>query len=252
MELVDIPERDGDDGAAQLVTLRAFIKDTDNAAYRIPDTLLIDYLVQQPKEDVWRELVKAPEKSIPWSYDTSAVGNHITLIRTLTNDIVESTAKRTDYELIQYLSFLPLKYLVSSLNAYISDSYSYPNDLSDPLRIMRDLLDDTECLEYTDIQLIDAMLDNSHDPYTVVINKVLVSVTVKASLEAESGGGGLASIDGISFTNSAKDDPQASTTDNLDVIRSRLNGSVYYKDDLFGWYIDNESNLDAMESWYAI
>lgn len=251
MALEDIPVRDGEDGATQLALLRAYLKDRDSNSYRFADSYLIGSLEFHSKERIWKDLTSAPEDAIPWSYDLTNPTGHINIVRSMTDDTDPLQLKYTDYEILQYLEFLPLRYLVTSLNANVEDTSTYPNDPRNPIRVMRDLLDDEEGSEYSDHDLIQRMFDDKQNPYQVAISIIKCKGSMQASEDARQFGNELAAIDGISF-GSTSGGSQSTSDDNLQIITREMENSVYAKESDYNWFVDGEPLATTQGDWYAI
>jgi len=251
--ITDIPERDGLDGAAQLALLRSYLKDSDTP-YDFTDELLISLLVISDRVTVWRNIVGEGLTSIPWSYDPLLIQEPITRLRLHTGDTEELLLKYTDAELWRMLDVIPLRYVVSMLNAKEAGLSTYPSDRSNPITIVRDYLDDTDLTapKYTDPQIVDMIIANEQGPYGLVINIIDDNLSVSSSGKLLTAGGELASLDGISFSSPS----EALSQKDLDrgMIVSAYMHSVYWKEDVSAWYVDgvNVTQRDWEVRWYAI
>lgn len=250
--ITDIPERDGLDGAAQLALLRSYLKDSV-VPYVFPDDLLIPLLVNDDRVIVWRNITGEPDDSIPWSYDPLLIQDPITRIRVLTTDVVELSLKYTDAELLDMLEVIPLRYVISMLNAREADSTTYPADKNNPITVLRDLLLDTDitAAKYTDKELIDALIESGLDPYgyaLTVFDKEISNNTAGGITTPNS----FVSIDGISFGSSI-DSEMSKASARMDII-SAFSSSAYWKEDTFTWYVDQEEPYKRSweVKWYAL
>ena len=251
MAIEDIPVRDGDTGAVQLVKLRSYLKDSDNSAYTFPDSLLIALLVGGSSVEVWKQLKSLPTASVPWSFELSYPISHVSTIRSLTGDTDILSIKYTDYELTQFLNVIPLRYIVSLVKLSRSSS-TYPADLQDPIRIMRTLLDDVSGAKYTDGDLRDRMFGTLKNPFMSVISIIGEGQSTTAASSITSGSAKLASIDGVSF---AADSSETSMlSDDFSRVYEAMGNSAYVKESIFGWVVDGESVLasDTGGGWYAV
>lgn len=253
--ITDIPERGGEDGATQLDYLRSYLKDKDMDEYTYPDTYLIDLLVSNDKVVVWRELTGYLEET-PWSFSTQLPMSYVNRIRSLTGDTDESNLRYTDYDLQVFLETIPLRYVVKLINAEGEDSVTYPtNDLNNPIYIVRRYLGDTDTnnVKYRDADITQLLFQSRLDPFSFVAEELSRSVGQGISGSLSSGGGTLASIDGISF-----DDDEKTKTDNLEndlqYIRAQATLSVYWKDPTYGFWLDGENLVDVEweKGWYGV
>lgn len=251
--ITDIPERDGLDGAAQLALLRSYLKDLV-VPYKFPDTLLVPLLVVDTRVTVWRNVTGESVTAVPWTYDPLTIQDPITRIRVLTGDVDEGELLYTDAELWRMLDAMPLRYVVSMINAKIAGLSTYPSDKNNPITVMRDYLGDTSIStpKYTDAQLVDMIIESESSPYGLVITILENNVAIDSSSQLLSSGGELASLDGITFSSPS----EALTQKNLNkgsVVTSYMN-SPYWKEDVAAWYVDgvNVTGRDWEVRWYAI
>lgn len=250
MPIEDIPLRGIEDGETQLSKLRSYLKDTEEASYKIPDDYLIGLLTKDDKVVVWRYLTKAPESSIPWSY-LIGDNSYVSLIRSLSGDTNELSVILTDYEILELLEVLPLKHLVLSIKQYIENGESYP--LEDcPLKVMRELMDDISGIDFPDRKLLDMVFKGKKDPYSVVIQLIECESVTEAAIEARQFGGGLASIDGISFSTNDGGDSQKGSKANIEIIKDAQVNSVYIKESDYNWYVNGKDLAEISGDWYAI
>jgi hypothetical protein len=251
--ITDIPERDGLDGAAQFALLRSYLKDLV-VPYKFPDTLLIPLLVVDTRVTVWRNVTGEPVTDVPWTYNPLNIQDPITRIRVLTGDVDEGELIYTDAELWRMLDVIPLRYVVSMINAKIAGLSTCPSDNNNPITIMRDYLDDTDIStpKYTDAQLVDMIVESKSSPYGLVIAILENNVAIDSSSQLLSSGGELASLDGITF--SSPSEALTQKTINKESISTAYMNSPYWKEDVAAWYVDgvNVTEREWGVRWYAI
>lgn len=252
--ITDIPERNGEDGAAQLGYLRSYLKDKDAADYTYTDQYLIDLLVENDRVAVWRELTGYLEET-PWDYSTDLPISYESRIRALTGDTDENNLRYTDYDLQIFLETIPLRYVVKLINAEGEDSVTYPtNDINNPIYIVRRYLGDTDTdnVKYRDADITQMLFQSRLDPFAFVAEELSRSAGESVSGTLSEGGGTLASLDGISF-----DDEKTKTenlVNDLQYIRSQAILSIYWKDVPYGFWLEGENLVDVEweKSWYGL
>lgn len=251
--ITDIPERDGLDGAAQLALLRSYLKDLITP-YRFSDDILIPLLVGSERVTVWRNIVGETSTSIPWSYDPLNIQDPVTKVRLLTFDTDEGALKYTDAEILKLLEVNPLRYVVSMIITKEAGLSTYPANRNDPIRILRDYLDDTNVISptYTDEQLVDMIMSEGVNPYGLVLQIVDGNLAVSASVQLSTSGGELASFDGISFSNASEALLQRGV--DKETITTAYMNSPYWREDTSAWYVDgiNMTEKDWEVRWYGI
>jgi hypothetical protein len=251
--ITDIPERDGLDGAAQLALLRSYLKDLVTP-YKFSDDILIPLLVSSERVTVWRNIVGEAPTAIPWSYDPLNIQDPVTRVRLLTLDTDEGALKYTDAEILELLVVNPLRYVVSMILAKEAGVSTYPSNRNDPIRILRDYLDDvnTTSPTYTDGQLVDMIISAGVGPYGLVLQIVDGNLAVSASVQLSTSGGELASFDGISFSNASEALLQRGV--DKETITTAYMNSPYWREDVYAWYVDgiNMTEKDWGVKWYGI
>lgn len=253
-ELTDIPERDGETGEEQLAYLRSYLKDREAGDYKYTDSLLIDLLVINERVSVWQDIT-GYSGEIPWDYSTTQSISPESRIRMLTGDTDEQALRYTDYDLKIFLQTIPLRYVVILLNAEYEDTVTYPiTDLNNPIYIVRKYLGDTDLTNptYRDADITQMLFTSRLDPFAFVAEELSRSSGETVSGSVSTGGNSLASLDGISFSEDSV------RMDNLEkdisYIRSQSILSVYYRDPVYGFWIDGENlvDIDWERDWYGV
>lgn len=251
--ITDIPDRDGLDGAAQLALLRSYLKDLE-LPYKFPDQFLIDLLVLNDKDVVWADIVGEPVGTDPWSYDPLLPREYINRVRLLSGDLNEGMLLYTDPEILRMLAVVPLRYTIRLIKYSQSVASTYPADLNDPLRIMRDYLEDIDVStpKYTDKQLADMIINSGNSPYGLVANILDNQIGIDSSSQIQSSGGELASVDGISFTSPMEALSQKKL--NKSSVLSAFMSSAYWRENTAAWYVDgvNQYPADWETRWYGL
>lgn len=251
----DIPERLGKSGQEQLNYLRAYLKDSDSASYRYSDQLLIDLLITNDNFECWRKITGASKYAVPWTY-TGLFETYIDRLRYAISDTVELSLKYTNNELENYLSFLPLKYVVVCLVVEDDGAATYPEDFENPIRIMRYFLDDQDLAnaKYTDYQLVQELLSSCKNPYDFVIQE-LRKDSDKNFVESNQSGSQFASIDGISFASG--EESIKTMEDAYQLILNEASKSIYVTPlttDVYGYWSDgvNIAWEELADTWYEL
>ena len=251
--ITDIPDRDGLDGAAQLALLRSYLKDLQ-VPYKFPDQFLIDLLVENNKDVVWADIVGEPVGADPWSYDPLYPREYINRIRLLSGDLNEGDLWYTNPEILRMLDVIPLRYVISLIKYSQSSTSTYPSDLNDPIRIMRDYLEDTNVTtpKYKDKQLAEMIINSGTSPYGLVMNILDNNIGIDSSSQIQSSGGEFASVDGISFSSPMEALSQKKL--NKVSVQSASMSSAYWKDSTSAWYVNgvNQYPLDWETRWYGL
>lgn len=253
----DIPVRGGVSGQDQLALLRAYLKDSDSNNYKYPDTLLIPLLVKKDAVTVWQDITGAPKDAVPWSFDPLKISSPVNRIRIMINDTVEFSLRYTDYELLKYLNVIPLRYVISLIKAKEADKTTYPSDVNDPIRIVRDLLDDKDGKKYTDKQIADLLLESGLDPYSFVVEVMKKSGAESAATSSIATGGSthLATLDGISFTSKSASEEVSERQNSQEIILGLGANSIYGKgSQYYGFWMNgvNLVDVDWEAEWYAL
>ena len=250
MALSDIPMRDDLSGIAQADLFKSYIKDSS-----LSDTIVEALLTAQNAVDAWRMHTNAPSESVPFSYDLTEVPmSYVTKIRMMSGDIDDTALYFTDVELTAYLEFLPLKYLIMVIKAFIANSSTYPDVSNSPIRIMRDLLDDASFQAYDDRTLINMMLKGCQNPYEAVVGMIQSDGSIEAAHDARQYGGGIASLDGISFSKETVESGQLTSKTNISLILEKMRHSEYVRGNgLYeAWNGTTSSNTLLKGGWYAL
>tara|TARA_R110001592_G_C13193009_1_gene753780 strand:+ start:76747 stop:77514 length:768 start_codon:yes stop_codon:yes gene_type:complete len=252
--VLDIPERDGQDGATQLAYLRSYLKDTEIGNYTYSDNLLIELLVESDRVAVWQDLTGYLGET-PWDYTTTAPISYESRIRMLTGDTDEGALRYTDYDLQVFLETIPLRYIVKLINAEGDNSVTYPtNDVNNPIYIVRRYLGDTDTnnVKYRDVDITQMLFNSRLDPFAFVAEELSRSAGETVSGSVAAGGNDLASIDGISFSEGEK--RTDSLIKDLSFLQSQAITSVYFKNPVYGFWLDGENLVDTEweKSWYGI
>ena len=247
----DIPLRDGEDGSAQLISLRAYLKDSDSSNYKYTDGLLIDNLVLNDPVTVWQNL-SGKQGKIPWSYSATDM-THVNRVRYQLGDTDKLDIEYTDDVLERYLEAIPARYVVSCLTAVEEEGSTLPDDKQDPLYILRDFAGDTSApFNNTDKEMLEDYLRLYVDPYTYLL-KLLDNEVAKAS--AASGAeaaNGLATFDGISFE--APELSSEKLEDAREQVKQMIASSIYLFTPCYNIYVDGEGTVDTgwEEIWYEL
>ncbi len=266
MALVDIPERDSLDGAAQLLRLRAYLKDSDANDYEFPDDFLIALLVLNERNFVWRSLLNIPEltedeidegmePTIAFSYDPDNPQGFVSTVRALTVDTIEVTLKHTNYKISSLIEVMPLKRVVQAIKIGNSEDKTMPVDINHPLRIIRELIDDTVegSMVNTDWILMSSMIDSEQNPYEYVIAIIDKSIAIGSAEKGQEVSGGFAAIDGISFSADKIDGSIETAQSHRDVVVGKMGSSIYNKADDFAVFCDGlDVSTGDIGAWYAV
>lgn len=251
--ITDIPIRDGEEGDVQLIKLRSYLKDRE-VEYTYPDQLLIDLLVKNSKESVWRDLT-GYSKGIPWGYTTKQPISPETRIRQLTGDTNEEELRYTDNDLNIFLRTIPLRYVVKLINAEGANSVTYPtDDINNPIYIVRKYLGDTDTnnVKYTDAEIVKMLFSSRLDPFAFVAEELSRGAGEAISSSVSSGDLNLASIDGISF----EDDETKTQTleESILYIRAQAVYSVYNKAPIYDFWLNKVSygDVEWESAWYGV
>lgn len=257
--VTDIPTRGTEDGARQLLLLRAYLKDSDSANYKYSDALLIPILVGVEKVQAWRSLMGYPSTAVPF---TNLITTHIGRVRLHVGDTTEVSLKRTDYEIMNILIKYPLRYVVALIKASeTSNVKTEQTDPNHPLYILRATVDGqgvaASASAYADNVLADLLLTSGLNPFELSLNMfdTKVRATVSARANSTTAGSGFASLDGISF---ASDGAAESLTASQRVsdrqsLVSQMIASVYYKDPVYDVYVDGKSTVAQDDGgWYEL
>lgn len=251
--ITDIPDRDGLDGAAQLALLRSYLKDLE-LPYKFPDQFLIDLLVLNDKDVVWADIVGEPVGADPWSYDPLLPREYINRVRLLSGDSNEGMLLYTDPEIIRMLAVVPLRYTILLIKYSQSTTSTYPADLNDPIRIIRDYLEDTDVStpKYTDKQLAGMIINSGNSPYGLVANILDNQIGIDSSSQIQSSGGELASVDGISFSSPMEALSQKKL--NKSSVLAAFMSSPYWRENTAAWYVDgiDQYPVDWEARWYGL
>ena len=264
--LADIPTRDSLDGAAQLLQLRIYLGDTDSNDYQLPDDLLISLLVLNDMNHVWRDLLMIPELTdievsqgvtpiIAFSYNTDSPMERTSLVRAMIGDTEEASMVYTDYKIANLIEAMPLRRVVQAIKSNSSES-TLPLDKNHPLRIIRELLGDTNIsgtTMHTDGELMSAILDTQCNPYEYILSIIDRAMAVSSAEKGQESSGGFAAIDGISFSADKIDGSIETAENHREVVVGKMGNSVYNRGDDFAVFCDDEdiSNGDSGD-WYAI
>lgn len=253
----DIPERGGVSGQDQLALLRAYLKDSDPNNYKFPDDLLIPLLVQNDAVTVWQDITGYGKYAVPWSYDPLNISTPVNRIRVMTGDTVKLTLRYTDYDLDKYLAVIPLRYVISAIKAKEAGGSTYPSDPFDPIRIVRDYLEDKDGTKYTDTVIVDNLFNSGLDPYAFVV-EVMKSESGKNAVSSSTSAGGdinLATLDGISFTSKSSTEEIEDSEKSQEAIL-RYGASTLYgrASDYYGFWLEGENlaKIDWEQEWYAL
>jgi hypothetical protein len=257
--IADIPERDGDDGARQLLLLRSYLKDKDGEKY--PDTVLVPALVLKDGVSLWRSLHGYPVTAIPWSYDPLAFSDPISRLRLEIGDTIEEDLGYTDYELNLFMTVMPLRYVASTILMLGSEEKTTPFDKNNPITILRGGFDGQGVLPdvslYTDGALAKLLITSRQNPFELLTSVFDNNVrgTILSRSNSDTGGSGFASLDGISFSKDGQAELLSSEQRSLDrggLLEQMLN-SVYYRDGLFETWVEGVSIPDIDDGgWYEI
>lgn len=269
MALVDIPERDSLDGAAQLLRLRAYLKDSDANDYEFPDDFLIALLVLNERNFVWRSLLNIPEltedeinegiePTIAFSYDPDNPLGYVATVRALTLDIDELEVVHTDYKLANLIEAMPLKRVVQAIKASDEgevDNKTLPTDRNHPLRVIRELIDDSieGSMINTDESLMSSMIDMEQNPYEFVLAIIDRTIAAGSAEKGQEVSGGFAAIDGISFSADKIDGSIETAQSHRDVVVGKMGSSIYNKGDDFAVFCEGvDISTEDIGEWYAV
>lgn len=251
----EIPVRGSVSGQVQLTLLRSYLKDSDSTNYKYPDELLIQLLIVSDAVSVWQDISGAGKDSKPWTYNPFEMGLPLNRLRLMIGDTVEENLKYTDYELLKFLTVIPLRYIITMVKAKDAGGKSLPADLNDPIRIVREYLNDKDGEKYTDAEIVDQLFDSGLDPFSFVVQVMKTSSGSLAASSTTSGTGQLASIDGISFDTKSSTEELGESVDNQAIILNYGGSTIYGRgSEFYGFWMDGEniSEVDWESEWYAL